>query len=388
MSFPGYSKNINHLNALINNLRDLGAQLDINVPTVVVCGNQSVGKSSVLQSISGISLPRGHGTCTKCVTEIRLNEGPFWKCKISLRFESDSKVKIIDFAAVDSPVKIELILRRAQKALLNPSKDPLHFTLLKETELGSINELKFSSNVICCEISGSDTTLTLIDLPGIIHSIELDADNQVIEMIESLVKTYIAPESALILACISCKDEIENQVVFHLARQVDPLGYRTIGLLTKPDTIEAGTHDKWLSVLHGNQYSLKSGYYMVKCPSQLEMNTCVYSDESEYFKSTHPWSSVRLTSNRFGIPALRAELCRLLANLVEISIPEMKKTAHAAMDEANTLLESLPSSIDDEKIELLQSIRKFCTLVGSHIRADQNLKSFNHKIRKHFEVFI
>jgi hypothetical protein len=39
------------------------------------------------------------------------------------------------------------------------------------------------------------------------------------------------------------------QAVIKMAREVDPQGLRTIGVLTKPDTIEAGTHQPWVKVL-------------------------------------------------------------------------------------------------------------------------------------------
>jgi hypothetical protein len=37
----------------------------------------------------------------------------------------------------------------------------------------------------------------------------------------------------------SCKDDINNQAIMDLARDVDAEGKRTLGVLTKPDTIGA-----------------------------------------------------------------------------------------------------------------------------------------------------
>ena len=61
--------------ALINSLREIGADALAELPSVVVAGNQSAGKSSLLERISGVRLPRGDGTCTRCVIDIRLNGG-------------------------------------------------------------------------------------------------------------------------------------------------------------------------------------------------------------------------------------------------------------------------------------------------------------------------
>ena len=49
---------------LINNLRDLGAHFDLEIPGIIVCGNQSAGKSSVIEGITKVPLPRADGTCT------------------------------------------------------------------------------------------------------------------------------------------------------------------------------------------------------------------------------------------------------------------------------------------------------------------------------------
>jgi GTP1/Obg family GTP-binding protein len=55
-----------------NQLRSLGVASDIQLPTLVIAGNQSSGKSSVVEAIAAVSLPRASGTCTRCPTEVRL----------------------------------------------------------------------------------------------------------------------------------------------------------------------------------------------------------------------------------------------------------------------------------------------------------------------------
>ena len=76
---------------------------------------------------------------------------------------------------------------------------------------------------------------------------------KLINVVYELVKDYISKERAIILPVITCKDEIENQSIFNLVRLADPTGSRTIGILSKPDTIEKGTHQKWIDILLGNE---------------------------------------------------------------------------------------------------------------------------------------
>jgi hypothetical protein len=59
--------------------------------------------------------------------------------------------------------------------------------------------------------------------------------------------------------------------VLSLAREVDPEGQRTVGVLTKPDTIEEACHAPWLAVLKGERYPLRLGYFLVRSPSQAQL---------------------------------------------------------------------------------------------------------------------
>lgn len=65
-----YKEKACKLVTLVNQLHDAGAQFSLDLPRMVVCGSQSVGKSSLLKRLSGVKLPRAAGTCTKCPTEV------------------------------------------------------------------------------------------------------------------------------------------------------------------------------------------------------------------------------------------------------------------------------------------------------------------------------
>ena len=97
---------------IINNLRAVGAQMEVDLPSIALCGQQSCGKSSLTEAICGVAMPRNvcspslslslstlrrmhfaiiqAGTCTRCPTELRLiqRDGPF-KCDIGVRYEYD-----------------------------------------------------------------------------------------------------------------------------------------------------------------------------------------------------------------------------------------------------------------------------------------------------------
>ncbi|KAI8915267.1 P-loop containing nucleoside triphosphate hydrolase protein [Powellomyces hirtus] len=398
---------------MVNTMRDAGAHMDLDLPTIVICGNQSVGKSSVIEALCGVVLPRNEGTCTRCVTEVRLSEkdgavATPWSCTVKLRYEYDSAgrplkaVKEVPFGKETAQKEdVDLLVRRAQKALLNPSADPNRYVTYsfddstssaRDSEAAS-NELKFVKNVVCLDIRGAGVNLTLIDLPGIIRSVDRREDSQYIDLVQDLVRFYISKERAIIVATITCKDEIDNQAVVHMAKEVDPHGIRTLGVLTKPDTIEAGTHDRWLQIMLGHQYALKLGYWMIKNPTKADLDKNIsFEDarqmEEAFFSGQTPWSNIRGQLDRFGVDSLRRELSRQLTMLTEMSIPDMQTRTEEAIQATAMELNNLPPSLgENSRIELLQMMRHFCTLVNYNITAHQDFKQFYQAIRKHFDAF-
>ncbi|CAG8613040.1 20135_t:CDS:2, partial [Racocetra fulgida] len=171
--------------------------------------------------------------------ELRLTESTKpWSCQISLRKEYDdengkrlsrpNETKFGD--SIDNPDMVDIMARRAQKALLNPTHDSSNFF---DWDFGNknndddpqLNHLKFTKNVVCMEIKGPDVTnLSLIDLPGIIRHTEKAEDRKFINLIEELVKEYIKNDKSIIIATISCKDDIENQAIITHAKVADPMG--------------------------------------------------------------------------------------------------------------------------------------------------------------------
>ncbi|RUS27684.1 P-loop containing nucleoside triphosphate hydrolase protein [Jimgerdemannia flammicorona] len=204
---------------ILKKLREAGAQADIELPTLVFCGNQSAGKSSLIEAIAGVPLPRSDGTCTRCPMEIRLmaSDEP-WRCQVSVRWEFDSDGQRLDKMEerpfgnpITNPNEVEITVRRAQKAVLNPKQDQqIYESYLFGTKSyindAATNLLKFSKNIICIEIRGEDTlNLSLIDLPGIIRHTESKEERHLVTIIEELVQQYIANENSIVIATIACK---------------------------------------------------------------------------------------------------------------------------------------------------------------------------------------
>ena len=82
--------------ALMNKLRECGAQSDLDIPRIAFAGKQSAGKSSLVEALTGVQLPRSNGTCTRCPIEVTTTrtDGADWVCRIHLRLEFDDNTKV------------------------------------------------------------------------------------------------------------------------------------------------------------------------------------------------------------------------------------------------------------------------------------------------------
>jgi vacuolar protein sorting-associated protein 1 len=179
-----YEARSKKLVAIIQALRDCGTEEVIQLPKIAVIGNQSAGKSSLIEAISQVKLPRASGTCTRCPMEVVLRQGDAdapsqWHCKVSLRFEHDEggpkqKFGTFEFAKTSEKETVSLVLRRAQLAILNPGEDFCKYQDLSEEECKAISKglMSFSRNTVVLEITGAQVDVTFVDLPGIIAATE------------------------------------------------------------------------------------------------------------------------------------------------------------------------------------------------------------------------
>jgi len=182
---PAYSLSVETLNDINKMLQRCGTETLVSpLPKIAVIGNQSSGKSSLIEAISKIKVPRSKGTTTRCPMEVILRRRPAendrWSCRMSVRSDNylndrtlrknfDSSTFADPFATTETPASVSLLIRRAQLAVLNPGKAPDSFKNMDEdTCRAYTSELPFSPDVVVVEISKADIDVTFIDLPGII----------------------------------------------------------------------------------------------------------------------------------------------------------------------------------------------------------------------------
>ncbi len=78
----------------------------------------------------------------------------------------------------------------------------------------SVGGNAFTEDILRVEISGPDQPqLTIVDLPGLIHSHNKHQTEHDVELVTNLVAKYMANPRSIILAVVSAKNDFPNQIV-------------------------------------------------------------------------------------------------------------------------------------------------------------------------------
>lgn len=380
--------------SLVTKLKEAGAEYDLELPRLVFAGKQSAGKSSIVKALTSVQLPRHYGTCTRCPIEVTTKNAPGqpWTCRISLRITVDdesggqySPPVIEECCVLQEPKDMPEQIEQAQKILLERVTNGTNFT----------------ANVVCVNIAGDGCPdLSLVDLPGLIQSTENKDDEGDIGRVEELVRSYLESSETVILQCIASDEDLENQSIRKLARDVDPEGKRSIGILTKPDKVDIGCEDAIVSILKGEKYPLAQGYYIVRTPKQDELNKLKESDanvsafeearsiENDFFRF-HEVGKVFYENapERCGSAKLLYKLASMLQTMIDEHIPAIKANAETALARTETELKGLGEQMSeaDARMELIELARKISNHSTEAIKSTTRDKSFWRRTVEIFE---
>ncbi|XP_065275097.1 dynamin-1 isoform X3 [Emys orbicularis] len=286
---------------LVNKLQDafasIGQNADLDLPQIAVVGGQSAGKSSVLENFVGRDfLPRGSGIVTRRPLVLQLVNsttefGEFLHCKGK---------KFTDFEEIR--LEIEAETDRVTGSNKGISSVPINLRV-------------YSPHVL---------SLTLVDLPGMtkvpVGDQPLDIEFQIREMLMQ----FVTKENCLILAVSPANSDLANSDALKIAKEVDPQGQRTIGVITKLDLMDEGTDAR--DVLENKLLPLRRGYIGVVNRSQKDIDgkkdiQAALAAERKFFLS-HP--SYRHMAERMGTPYLQKVLNQQLTNHIRDTLPGLR----------------------------------------------------------------
>ena len=215
----------------------------------------------------------------------------------------------------------------------------------------SNNNSSFSRDILRVQISGPDhSPLTLVDLPGIIESHSKNKGN--IDLIKSVVDEWITQRRSIILIVVDARNDAETQGILTRAREVDPHGERTFGIITKPDLALPNSKQERYWIRHAQnlppsmvEFGFKKGWHVLlnRGFQDVERETSSKDrDEKEYkffTDSSKNWHEV--DPAYWGVEALRRRLSRLLYEHTRTQLPQVQRDILAKLEEKYAHLERL-----------------------------------------------
>lgn len=321
----------------MDKLRELGIQEMVPLPQMVVVGDQSAGKSSVLDSLTGFHFPRNVTLCTRHATEI-----------ICRREETESIV--VSIQAVDADEEKAKNFRRQATNLDAPEFEKIFSDAAEvmgiKSDAGGTGSA-FSRDILRVEISGPNMDhLTVIDVPGMFENVTpglTTADD--IGLVKDMVKRYIHESRTIILAVVPCNGDIANQKILTLAKEADPEGKRTLGVLTKPDlAVEKATKQVVVDLVLGGRRDLHLGYCVVKNRgADDDSSSSQERDQKEKaFFAKAPWT--KLPADKVGIPALKSRIQQLLMDRTRSEFPKVRAELSSNLKNKEEDLEGMGQS--------------------------------------------
>uniref|UniRef100_A0A3Q1J5J6 Interferon-induced GTP-binding protein Mx n=1 Tax=Anabas testudineus TaxID=64144 RepID=A0A3Q1J5J6_ANATE len=355
--FTQYEEKVRPCIDLIDSLRSLGVEKDLALPAIAVIGDQSSGKSSVLEALSGVALPRGSGIVTRCPLELKMKrkkEGEEWYGKISYQNHEEE---------IDDPADVEKKIREAQD------------------EMAGVG-VGISDDLISLEIASPEVPdLTLIDLPGIARVAVKGQPENIGDQIKRLIQKFITKQETISLVVVPSNVDIATTEALKMAQEVDPDGERTLGILTKPDLVDKGTEEAVVDIVHNEVIHLKKGYMIVKCRGQKEITEKVslieaIEREKAFFKE-HVHFYTLYNDGHATVPKLAEKLTLELVHHIERSLPRLEEQIEEKLAQTQAELERYgtgpPSDAAERLLFLIDKITTFCQDV-SNLTTGEELK--------------
>lgn len=379
----------------VNKLQDVtyDAGIDsLDLPILSIIGSQSSGKSSILETLVGKDfLPRGTGIVTRRPLVLQLiniaEDSPLihnYNHQTQQQQPNDSTIATSPSSPASSSNEFTLEDHLRQQKGYKPEVQNewgefLHIPgrrfynfldIRKEIENETsriagknkgISRLPINLKVYSPKV----LNLTLVDLPGITKVPIGDQPTDIEKQIRNLILEYVAKPNCIILAVSPANVDLVNSESLKLARQVDPQGKRTIGVLSKLDLMDQGTNA--LDILSGKVYPLKLGFVGVVNRSQqdVQMNKTVedgLNAEEEFFHS-HP--VYRTISNRCGTRYLAKLLNQTLMIHIREKLPDIKARLNTLMGQTEQELASYGDANlynkEDRGALILKLMTKFAT---------------------------
>ena len=322
----------------VADVRKCGLDSILSLPQLVVCGDQSAGKSSVLEALTEIPFPRNDNLCTRYATEIILRRA----------MVNSLTIKIIPDAL--RPAVEQSALQNFKESITDLDELPRIMDVAKgamdahTSPTAGSKPKAFSRDILSIEIEGpSRPQLTLVDIPGLIQTDTKGVTKDDIQLVSQITDQYISRSRTICLAVVSASNDYSNQKILTKVRDVDPDGQRTIGIITKPDIPPAGSGSEaaFLELARNEDVKFSLGWHVLKNREykQRDFTLQQRKDAEDTFFRTTNWKT--LPDHCRGIDALRTRLSHLLFEHVKEELPKLREDLENALMTATYQLHTL-----------------------------------------------
>ncbi|KAG0224030.1 hypothetical protein BGW42_005400 [Actinomortierella wolfii] len=315
----------------VNKVRSYGLNRELAIPQIAIVGDQSTGKSSVLEAVTKLSFPRDKNTCTRFATQVSLRQDTSSKeDKLSAYIDGEDDFNK-KYEVIQPPLTFEGAIKEAVEVLCYDSD--------------------ISDKVLEITLSGpTQSPLTIIDLPGFIKTTVDGQDKRLPEKIRAINLRYIQSTRTIILAAHPATNDLNNSTALAEAEAVDPKGERTIPIITKPDEVSEGLLEDVVEMVLNRRKHMKLGYLVLKNSAYSDRSLpweVAREREKLYFEQSPLWKTV--PDNVKGRDSARRFLGTLLHAHILKELPLVKKEIITHIDNVQRELLAMGTQILDTR---------------------------------------
>lgn len=335
------------------------------LPTIVVVGGQSSGKSSVLESVVGRDfLPRGTGIVTRRPLILQLVPEQDPNAAEWGEFVHLPGQKFYNFDDMSNEITEETARHCAKKKRI-VSPDPIQLTVHSPTV----------------------PNLTLVDMPGL-TKIPIDGQPlSIVQDLENMARTYVKGDNVIILAVTPANADLATSEALRLAKEVDPAGDRTIGVLTKLDIMDPGTDVR--EVLEGHAVKMKNGWIGVVNRGQADINNKLSMKDARRKEMDYFNTSVYKGLQNVGTTHLSSRLSDNLISAIKRQLPAIQSFLAKSVVDLESEIQSLGGTQVATRGGMVHIILQLCktfeltfakTVDGGKGGGERILSVFEHKL--------
>ncbi|KAF9114707.1 hypothetical protein BGX27_010099 [Mortierella sp. AM989] len=339
----------------INKVRSLGLSAILKIPQIAIVGDQSSGKSSVLEAITKLTFPRDKDTCTSFATQVNMRRNEKVEMLARIEGQTDFNKK---YHAQEAQWDIHTIINDAKEILCS--------------------QVAISEKVLEITLSGPTLSpLTIIDLPGYISTTVDGQDKSIVGTIRDINTRYIKDSRTIILAVVPANVDLNNSTALGQAELYDHNNERTIPIVTKPDTVEPDLLPNLVETLLNRKKHMKLGYLVMRNSRHGEMKNTwdeAKRQEEDFFRSSNLWD--RVSNERKGRESVNKFLGDILYKHIKGELPSLKEEIKRMIDGSQMEISSLGpqmTSMDDAKRQYSNCVQALQRSLDAFLAGDYSL---------------